>query len=416
MHPMENRVVVTGLGVVTPVGVTVDDFWKSLRQGHGGIGPITHFDASAYGSRIAGEVTAFDPGQFIGPKEVRRMDLYAQYAVVSAHQAVADAGLRLEQEDPNRIGVIVGSGIGGIGTWEQQHTVLMEKGPSRISPFFVPMMIADIAAGYISIIFGMKGPNYATVSACATSAHAISDAFRILQRGHAEVMITGGSEAPITPLAVGGFASMKATSTRNDEPTKASRPFDAERDGFVLGEGAGILVLETLEHATRRGARIYCEIAGCGLTADAHHITAPAPGGEGGARSMKAAMEDAGCEPGEIDYINAHGTSTPLNDKFETEAIKSVFGDYAYKVKISSIKSMVGHLLGAAGAVECIATILSIRDSFVPPTINYEHPDPACDLDYTPNVGVTHPIRIALSNSFGFGGHNATLAIKAFAP
>ncbi|UCE17481.1 MAG: beta-ketoacyl-ACP synthase II [Gemmatimonadota bacterium] len=412
---MENRVVVTGLGVVTPVGNTVDDFWKSLQQGRGGIGRISRFDASDIANQIAAEVKGFDPSQSIGPKELRRMDLYTQYAVVSTQEAVADANLDMQQEDPNRIGVVVGSGIGGIGTWERQHKILLEKGPSRMSPLLVPMMISDIAAGHISMIFGMKGPNYATVSACATSAHAITDACRILQRGDADVMIAGGSEAPVTPLAVGGFASMKATSTRNDEPEKASRPFDAQRDGFILGEGAGVVVLETLDHAKTRGAPIYCELVGCGMTADAYHLTAPAPGGEGAVRSMNIALQDGGLEPRDIDYINAHGTSTPLNDKFETMAIKTVFGDHAHALKISSNKSMVGHLLGAAGVVECIATILTIKHSFIPPTINYEHPDPECDLDYTPNEGVEYTVRAALSNSFGFGGHNVTLALQSFA-
>ena len=412
---MENRVVVTGMGVVTPVGVTVDDFWESLKQGRGGIGPITHFDASDFDNRIAGEASDFDPNRYIGPKELRRMDLYTQYAVVSAHQAVADASLDVTQEDMNRVGVVVGSGIGGIDTWEKQHKVLLKKGPGRVSPLFVPMMISDIAAGHISMIFGAKGPNYATVSACATSAHAISDACRILQRGDADVMIAGGSEAPITALAIGGFASMKATSTHNDEPEKASRPFDAQRDGFVLGEGSGIVVLETLDHAKKRNASIYCELVGCGMTADAHHLTAPAPGGEGAVRSMNLALQDSGLLPSDVDYINAHGTSTPLNDKFETMAIKTVFGEHTNKLKISSIKSMVGHLLGAAGVVECIATVLTIKHSFVPPTINYEYPDPECDLDYTPNKGIEHPVRVALSNSFGFGGHNVTLALKLFA-
>ena len=410
---MDIRVVVTGLGVVSPVGVTVNDFWDSLKQGRGGIGPITRFDASQFANRIAGEVTDFDPSQYISPKDLRRMDLYTQYAVVSAYEAISDANLIIDQEDSNRIGVVVGSGIGGIDTLEKQHNISLEKGPGRISPFFVPMMISDIAAGHISIIFGAKGPNYATVSACATSAHAIADACYILQRGDADVMIAGGSEAPITPLAIGGFASMKATSTRNDEPEKASRPFDAQRDGFVLGEGAGIVILETLDHAESRGATSYCELIGCGMTADAYHLTAPAPGGEGAVRSMRLALEDGKCEPSQIDYINAHGTSTPLNDKFETMAIKTVFGDHAYKMKISSIKSMVGHLLGAAGVIECIATVLSIKHSFVPPTINYEHPDPDCDLDYTPNVGQEHPIHFALTNSFGFGGHNVTLALRS---
>ena len=411
---MENRVVITGLGVISPVGNTIDDFWKSLQQGRGGISPITRFDPSDYANQIAAEVKEFDPTQYIGTKELRRMDPYTRYAVVSAHEAVTDAKLDMEQEDLNRIGVVVGSGIGGIGTWENQHKILLEKGPSRMSPLLVPMMISDIAAGHISMIFGAKGPNYATVSACATSAHAIVDACRILQRGDANVMIAGGSEAPITPLAVGGFASMKATSTRNDEPEKASRPFDAQRDGFILGEGAGIVILETLDHAKSRGASIYCELVGCGMTADAYHLTAPAPGGEGAVRSMSIALQDGGLEPGDIDYINAHGTSTPLNDKFETMAIKTVFGDHANTVKISSNKSMVGHLLGAAGVVECIATALAIKHSFIPPTINYEYPDPECDLDYTPNEGIEYTVRAALSNSFGFGGHNVTLALQSF--
>ncbi|MFQ6091923.1 MAG: beta-ketoacyl-ACP synthase II [bacterium] len=412
---MENRVVVTGLGVVTPIGLTVDDFWKSLSQGRGGIAKITRFDPSGYDNRIAGEVKGFDPSQYIGSKDLRRMDLFTQYAVVSAFEAVADAKLDMAREDPTRVGVIVGSGIGGIDTWEKQHTVLLEKGPKRVSPFFVPMMIPDIAPGHISMIFGAKGPNYATVSACATSAHAIADACRILQRGDADVMIAGGSEAPITPLAIAGFASMKATSTRNNEPERASRPFDAQRDGFVLGEGGGTVILETLDHAKSRGASVHCELVGCGLTADAYHLTAPAPGGEGAVRSMRIALEDGALKPAEIDYINTHGTSTPLNDKFETVAIKTVFGDHAYKMKLSSIKSMIGHLLGAAGVVEFIATVLSIKHFFVPPTINYEYSDPECDLDYTPNEGKEHAVRVALTNSFGFGGHNVTLAVKSFA-
>lgn len=411
---MENRVVITGLGAITPLGLTVEKFWDSLCKGKSSISWITRFDVDNFPTKIAAEVKGFDPTTYIKRKDVRRMDLFAQYAVASAIMAIEDAKLDLATEDLTRIGVIVGSGIGGIDTLEKQHIILLQKGPSKISPFFVPMMIADIAPGLISMVLGAKGPNYSTVSACASSAHAIGDAFRILQRGDADVIIAGGSEAPVTPLSVGGFCAMKALSVRNGEPERASRPFDAERDGFVLGEGAGIVIMETLEHALERGAPIYAEIVGYGLSADAYHLTAPDPEGDGQARSMQMALDDARLKPEEVDYINAHGTSTPLNDKFETMAIKRVFGKHAYNLAISSNKSMIGHLLGAAGVVEFIATVLAIKHSLIPPTINYENPDPECDLDYTPNEVRPRKIYAAITNSFGFGGHNVTLAVKKF--
>lgn len=411
---MENRVVVTGMGALTPIGLTVQDYWQALLKGQDGIGLVTYFDASDFTSQIVGELKDFEPSAYFNPKEARRFDPFVQYALAATIEAIADAGLDLDALDRSRAGVIVSSGIGGIATLEKQHSTLLNRGPSKISPFFIPMMISDMAPGQISIQFGLKGPNYTTVSACASAGHAIGDAYRILQRGDADVMIAGGTEATITPLALAGFCAMQALSTRNDEPHRASRPFDAERDGFVMGEGAGILVLETLDHAQARGASIHGEIVGCAYTADAHHITAPAPGGEGAARVMKLALEDAGLNPQEVDYINAHGTSTPLNDKFETAAIKTVFGEHAHKVPISSTKSMIGHLLGAAAGVELIAALLSIRDEVVHPTVNYEHPDPECDLDYVPNESRNCPVRVAISNSFGFGGHNVTLVVRKF--
>lgn len=411
---MANRVVVTGLGVLSPIGMTVESFWNNLIAGRSGIGPITKFDTTDFSAKIAGELKDFDPTAYLDRKETRRMDEYVQYAAVASLMAVEDAGLNLSRENTERIGVLLGSGVGGIWTFERQHTQLIEKGPGRISPFFIPMMIADMAPGHVSILLGLKGPNYTTVSACSSGGHAIGDAFRILQRGDADVMLTGGTEASISPMAVGGFSSMKALSLRNDEPERASRPFDAERDGFVLGEGAGIIVLETLEHAQNRGARIYAELAGYGATADAFHITQPADDGGGAIRSMKLALADAQLHPDDIDYINAHGTSTPIGDRIETQAIKMTFGDYAYRMAVSSTKSLIGHLLGASGGVEFIATLLSVVNDVVHPTINQEHPDPECDLNYVPNTAQQRRVRAALSNSFGFGGHNVTLVVKKF--
>lgn len=412
---LKNRVVITGMGVITPVGNDVETYWHSLMNGISGIGPITHFDTTGYTTRIAGEVKDFDPTKFIDKKEARRMDRYCQFAVSAAKMAREDAALDMNTVDGHRVGVILGSGIGGVATMEEQKQVLMEKGPGRISPFFVPMMISNMAAGQISIAFGAYGINETIVTACASGTNAIGDAFKVIQRGDADVIFSGGTEAPITPLSVAGFCSMKAMSTRNEEPEKASRPFDKDRDGFVIGEGAGILVLESLEHAQKRGARIYAEVVGYGSTADGYHITAPAPEGSGAARAMANALEDAGIKPEEVDYINAHGTSTDLNDKGETQAIHSVFGEAASKVAVSSTKSMIGHLLGAAGAVEAIACTLAINHRMLPPTINYETPGPECDLDYVPNQAREAEVNVTMSNSLGFGGHNATIVIKKFA-
>ncbi|MFZ3170500.1 MAG: beta-ketoacyl-ACP synthase II [Carboxydocellales bacterium] len=411
---MKKRVVVTGLGVIAPVGIGKDDFWQALIQGKSGIKPITRFDASQLPCRIAGEVTEFEPGDYLDKKEARRMDRFAQFAVAASKLAIEDAGLDLPRENLDRIGVILGSGIGGMETFEDQTKTLINRGPNRVSPFFVPMMIANMAAGQIAIAFGLRGPNITTVTACASGTNSIGDAFKLLQRGDADVVVTGGTEAPITTLAVAGFCAMRAMSTQNDQPEKASRPFDRDRDGFVMGEGAGILVLETLEHAEARGARIYAEMAGYGTTCDASHMTAPDPEGDGAARSMEMAIKDAGLQPEEITYINAHGTSTSLNDKCETMAIKRVLGEHARKVLVSSTKSMTGHLLGAAGGIEGIASVLSIYNSIIPPTINYEHPDEDCDLDYVPNVAREAEVQVALSNTFGFGGHNATIIFKKF--
>jgi len=405
---------VTGLGAITPLGNSVDEFWKNLVAGRSGAAPITYFDTAAYDTHFACEVKNFTATDYLDRKGAQRMDPFTQYAMISSDQAVADSGVSVKDEDPDRFGVVFGSGIGGMRTYDTQFKNLMGGGPSRLSPFFIPMLIPDIACGNISIKHGFKGPNYATVSACATASHAIGNAFRLIQYGDAEVMICGGSEAPITPMGLGGFNAMRALSTRNDEPERASRPFDAKRDGFVMGEGGGALVLEELEHAKARGAKIYAEMVGIGFTADAHHITAPPEGGEGAVRSMRRALKDAGVDPGAIDYINVHGTSTPLGDISETQAIKMVFGDRAKKLKISSTKSMTGHLLGAAGAVEAIAAILACAKDIVPPTINYEYPDPQCDLDYTPNVAAQQKVHFALSNTFGFGGHNATLLVKKY--
>ncbi|HEX7077789.1 MAG TPA: beta-ketoacyl-ACP synthase II [Candidatus Eisenbacteria bacterium] len=406
------RVVVTGLGVISPLGCDTETFWKRLTAGESGIGPVTRFDAAGYDTRIAGEAKDFRADEYMDRKDIRRADLFVQFAIGATTKAVAQARIGADNTDPTRYGVVIGSGIGGIATFEDQHRQLMEKGPSRVSPFFIPMMISDMASGQVSIRFGAKGPNYCTVSACSSGAHAVGEAFRIIQHDEADVMITGGTEAPVTPISFAGFCSMKAMSTRNDEPTRASRPFDSQRDGFVMGEGAGILVLEELEHARRRGASILGEIIGYGATGDAHHMTAPAPEGEGAARAMRAAICDSGMSLESFGYLNAHGTSTPLNDKFETQAIKSVFGEHAKKLAISSTKSMTGHLLGAAGGLETIICVLALQSQCLPPTINYEHPDPDCDLDYVPNTARPVELQSALSNSLGFGGHNVTLALS----
>jgi 3-oxoacyl-[acyl-carrier-protein] synthase II len=408
------RVVVTGLGTLSPVGNSADEFWSSLVQGRSGVGMITKFDTTGYPTRIAGEVRNFDPLDFVDKKEARRLDPYLQYAIASSVLAVQDAALDTGKIDGTRFGVLIGSGIGGISTLLESHRNLLEKGPDRVSPFFIPMLIANMASGLVSMRFGAKGPNSAVVTACATGNHAIGDSFKIIQRADADVMIAGGSEAIIVPLTIAGFCSMKAMSTHNDEPTKAMRPFDANRDGFVAGEGAGILVLESLEHALARDARIYAEIVGYGMTGDAHHMTAPDPEGDGAARAMAAAVRDAGLDVSAVGYINAHGTSTPYNDKFETIAIKRVFGDHARRLAVSSTKSMTGHLLGAAGGIEAIATVLVLHHGVLPPTINYETPDPDCDLDYVPNQARKQNVEVALSNAFGFGGTNATLAFRTY--
>ena len=412
---MKRRVVVTGMGTITPVGNDVATTWRSLIEGKSGTAPITKFDASNFPVKFAAEVKGFNPLDYMERKEAKRADQYTQYAVAAARQAMTNAGL-VERNgmDPDRIGVIIGSGIGGLKSFEEQHDVYRERGVGKISPFFIPMFIADIAAGIVSMMFNAKGPNYATVSACATSAHAIGDAYRTIQYGDADVMITGGAEATVTPMAIGGFANMKALSERNDSPETASRPFDSTRDGFVMGEGAGILILEELEHALGRGATIYAEIVGYGATGDAYHLTAPAPDGEGAQRAMKRALKDAGLEPKDIQYINAHGTSTPANDFNETRAIKAVFGEHAKSVNVSSTKSATGHMLGAAGAVEAVVSAMVVGTGIIPPTINYQNPDPELDLNYTPNKSVERDVNAVLSNSFGFGGHNTTLAIKRY--
>jgi len=413
---MKRRVVVTGMGAITPVGNDVATTWRALLDGKSGAAPITHFDASNFPVRFACEVKNFDPLTYMDRKEAKRADQFTQYAVGAATQAMKDAGLAEPNGmDPDRIGVIVGSGIGGLKSFEEQHDVYRQRGPGKISPFFIPMFISDIAAGIVSMQFNAKGPNYATVSACATSAHAIGDAFRTIQYGDADVMITGGAEATVTPMAIGGFANMKALSERNESPETASRPFDATRDGFVMGEGSGMVILEELEHAQARGARIYAEVVGYGATGDAYHLTAPAPNGEGAQRAMKRALKDASLRPEDIQYINAHGTSTPANDLNETLAIKAVFGDTIRNINVSSTKSATGHMLGAAGAVEFVISALTVVEGKVPPTINYETPDPECDLDYTPNEPVERQVDAVISNSFGFGGHNTTLAVKRFA-
>jgi 3-oxoacyl-[acyl-carrier-protein] synthase II len=411
---LSRRVVVTGVGLVSPLGIGTGANWEALCAGQSGIGPITRFEASQFSARIAGEVKNFDPLQFVDKKDVKKMDVFIQLAIAASQFAMDDADLKVSAEMATRTGVFIASGIGGFSTIEREHKALLEGGPRRISPFFIPAAIINLAAGQVSIRFGAKGPNSATCTACSASAHAIGDAFEIIKRNDADVMIAGGSEAAITPMGVGGFAAMRALSTRNDEPQRASRPFDKDRDGFIMGEGSGVIILEELEFATRRGASIYAELVGYGMSADAFHITAPSEDGDGGMRVMQAALTRAGVQPQQVDYINAHGTSTPYNDKLETLAIKRVFGEHARKVAISSTKSMTGHLLGAAGGLEAGITALAIRHQLIPPTINYETPDPECDLDYVPNTKRPAKIEYALSNSFGFGGTNGALLFKRF--
>lgn len=411
---MERRVVVTGMGAVSPLGLDVPSLWQGLVEGRSGIGPITLFDASGHATRIAGEVKGFDPLNYMDRKEARRTDRFVQMVLAAAQEAFRQSGLQIDDGEAERVGVIMGSGIGGFATLWEQFKVLVEKGPAFISPFLVPMMITDMAAGQLAIRYGAKGLNFVTTSACSSSANAIGEAAEAIRRGAADVMLTGGTEAPILSMAVAGFNAARALSTRNDDPQRASRPFDAQRDGFVMGEGGVVLILELLEHALRRGAPILAEIIGYGSTCDAYHVSAPSPGGEGAARSMRAALLSAGIGPGDVDYINAHGTSTQLNDAAETEAIKTVFGERAYRIPISSTKSMVGHLLGAAGAIEAVASIQTIVTGTIHPTINYEFPDPNCDLDYVPNQARRADVRVVLSNSFGFGGHNVTLAFARY--
>jgi 3-oxoacyl-[acyl-carrier-protein] synthase II len=410
---VRRRVAVTGLGVVTPVGNDVETAWNALVAGSSGAGPITRFDPARLRVRFACEVKGFDAGRYMDKKEIRRYDLFSQFAVGAAAQALADAGLaELGPVDPARIGVILGTGTGGIATFEDQCRTYVEKGPDRVSPFFVPMFMPNAASALISMRWGVKGPNYSVSSACATSGHSVGEAMRLIQHGYADVMIAGGSEAAVTPLAIASFANMKALSERNDAPQQASRPFDKDRDGFVMGDGAAVLILEDWDHATRRGVRIYAELVGYGMSADAYHITAPAPDGEGAQRAMRLAMADAGIAPAQVGYINAHGTSTPYGDAAETNAVKAVFGDDARNLIFGSTKSMTGHLLGAAGAFEAAVCVLVTYHGVVPPTINQFTPDPACDLDSAPNTAVRRPVHVALSNSFGFGGHNVTLAVK----
>ena len=412
---MKKRVVITGLGVISPVGNDVASFWQSLKEGKSGVGPITSFDATAFDSRIAAEVKNFDPTQYgISIKDVKRTAKFVQFAVAAAKQAVESSGLDLNKEDRNRIGVIIGSGIGSLHTIEEEHKIFLTKGPSRLSPFLIPMLIVNEASGLVAIVHGLKGPNSCVATACASGSHAIGEAYRTILYGDADVMVTGGTESCIVPTAVGGFCALRALSTRNDDPLKASRPFDRDRNGFVMAEGCGLVVLESLEHAQKRNAQIIAEIVGFGLTCDAYHITAPDPDGEGAGRAMTNALKDARMEPSEVDYINAHGTSTKLNDKIETLSMKRAFGESIKKVMVSSIKSMTGHLLGAAGGVEFLTCCLVIKDGVVPPTINYEHPDPDCDLDYVPNTARKAPVSACMSNSLGFGGHNASLIVKKF--
>jgi len=406
------RVVVTGVGAVSPLGCGNTKNWGALSSGKSGIGLITRFDTSDMPVKIAGEIPDFNAEEFIDKKEIKKMDLFIQYALAAAHYAMEDSGLIINEENAERVGVLVGAGLGGLPTIEKYHTILKESGPKKISPFFIPMLIINLAPGHISIRYGAKGPNISSVSACATSTHSIGDAYHIIKRGDADAMIAGGTESVITPLGIGGFSAMKALSDRNDDPTAASRPFEKNRDGFVMGEGSGIVILEEYEAAKARGAKIYAEVVGYGMTGDAFHLTAPAPGGEGGARSMKMALKNAGVAPEQVAYINAHGTSTPLGDMYETMAIKSIFGDHCKKLMVSSTKSMTGHLLGAAGGIEAVYTLMAMEKSVVPPTINYTDPDPECDLDYVPNTARDAKIDYAMSNNFGFGGTNATLLFK----
>lgn len=408
------RVVVTGLGVVAPNGIGVDTFWESLTHGVSGIDHITRFDASQHDTKIAAEVKGFDPLLYMEKKEVKKMDRFIHYAMAGAVMAAEDATLTVNEGERSRFGVLIGTGMGGIPCLEETHKILLEKGPGRISPFFIPSIITNLASGHIAIRFGLRGPNSGVSTACATGNHAIGDSFELIRRGMADLMFAGGTEAVITPLTIGGFGAMKALSTRNDEPQRASRPFDRGRDGFVMGEGAGVLILEELNHALDRGARIYAELRGYGMSADAYHMTAPEPEGAGAIASMGLALEDAGLKPEEVDYVNAHGTSTPVGDTAETKAVKKVFGDHAYRMAVSSIKSMTGHLLGAAGGVEAVATVLTLHHGIIPPTINYEDPEPECDLDYVPNHARQAHVRVAFSNSFGFGGTNATLVFKQY--
>ena len=411
---MNKRVVVTGLGMVSPLGIGVNENWEAICQGKSGIGPVTRFDITDFPSKIAGEVKGFNPEDFIDKKETKKMDIFIHYALASGMMALKDSGLIIDESNADRVGVLVGAGLGGLSTIERYHSVLLEHGPKKISPFFIPMLIVNLAPGQISIYFGARGPNSSVVTACATGNHSIGEACRIIQRGDADVMIAGGAESTITPLAIGGFCSMRALSTRNEEPQRASRPFDKDRDGFVIAEGAGLLILEELEHAERRGAHIYAEIIGFGCNADAYHISAPSPNGMGAAKCMEIALKDARINYDEVDYVNAHGTSTPLNDLSETMAMKTVFRDHARKIAVSSTKSMTGHLLGAAGGVEAIYSVLAISRGVIPPTINYETPDPECDLDYVPNTPREATVRVVMSNSFGFGGTNATLIFREF--
>ncbi|MGL5083527.1 MAG: beta-ketoacyl-ACP synthase II [Microcoleaceae cyanobacterium] len=408
------RVVVTGLGAITPIGNTLVEYWQGLLDGQNGIGAITLFDASRHDCRIAGEVKGFEASDYLPRKDAKRMDRFSQFAVVASQQAIADANFVIDDLNADQVGVIIGTGIGGLKVLEDQHEVYLTRGPDRCSPFMIPTMIANMAAGLTAIHLGAKGPNSCTVTACAAGSNAVGDAFRLIQRGYAQAMICGGTEAAVTPLSLAGFAAARTLSTRNDDPSRACRPFDQDRDGFVMGEGSGILILEEMEYALSRGAQIYAEIVGYGMTCDAYHMTSPVPGGEGATRAMALAMKDAGLTPDRVDYINAHGTSTPLNDSNETAAIKRALGEEAYKVAVSSTKSMTGHLLGGSGGIEAVATVMAIANDKLPPTINLENPDPACDLDYVANHSRDKVVNVALSNSFGFGGHNVTLAFKKF--
>jgi 3-oxoacyl-[acyl-carrier-protein] synthase II len=408
------RVVVTGLGAITPIGNTLQEYWEGLLSGRNGIGPITLFDPSNHSCRIAGEVKGFDPHEYLDRKEAKRMDRFAQFAIAASKQAIADASFEINDLNAEQVGIIIGNGIGGIKVMEDQQTIYLNRGPDRCSPFMVPMMIANMAAGLTAIHTGAKGPNSCAVTACAAGSNAVGDAFRLIQGGYAQAMICGGTEAAVTPLSVAGFAAARAVSTRNDDPLHACRPFDRDRDGFVMGEGAGILLLEELEHALARGAKIYAEMIGYAMTCDAYHITSPVPGGAGATRAMGLALKDAGITPEQVSYINAHGTSTAANDKTETAAIKNALGEQAYKAAVSSTKSMTGHLLGGSGGIEAVATVMAIAHDKVPPTINLENPDPECDLDYVPHHSRDWPVNVALSNSFGFGGHNVTLAFSKY--